>query len=114
MLGYNPNGIATTIENIVFIELSARGYTVHVGKLDDFEIDFIATKPNHKIYIQVTYSINSPATEEREYNNLLKIKDNYPKFVLRMDDFAKSNYEGIYTLHIADFLLSDFSKEIPL
>ena len=108
VLGYNPNGIATMIENIIFIELSARGYTVHVGKLDDFEIDFIATKPNHKIYIQVTYSINSPVTEEREYNNLLKIKDNYPKFVLRMDDFAKSNYEGIYTMHIADFLLSDF------
>ena len=108
VLGYNPNTVATTIENIVFIELSARGYTVHEGKLDDFEIDFIATKPNHKIYIQVTYSINSPVTEEREYNNLLKIKDNYPKFVLRMDDFANSNYEGIYTMHIANFLLSDF------
>ena len=108
VLGYNPNGIATMIENIVYIELSARGYTVHVGKLDDFEIDFIATKPNHKIYIQVTYSINSPATEEREYNNLLKIKDNYPKFVLRMDDFANFNYEGIQTIHIADFLLSDY------
>lgn len=94
VLGYNPNTIATIIENIVYIELSARGYTVHVGKLDDFEIDFIAIKPNHKIYIQVTYSINSPVTEEREYNNLLKIKDNYPKFVLRMDDFANSNYEG--------------------
>ena len=108
VLGYNPNSIATMIENIVFVELSARGYTVHVGKLDDFEIDFIATKPNHKIYIQVTYSINSPTTEEREYNNLLKIKDNYPKFVLRMDDFANSNYEGIHTMQIADFLLSDF------
>ena len=108
VLGYNPNSIATMIENIVYIELSARGYTVHVGKLDDFEIDFIATKPNHKIYIQVTYSINSTITEEREYNNLLKIKDNYPKFVLRMDDFANSNYEGIQTMHIADFLLSDY------
>ena len=103
VLGYNPNTVATMI-----VELSARGYTVHVGKLDDFEIDFIAIKPNHKIYIQVTYSINSPATEEREYNNLLKIKDNYPKFVLRMDDFANSNYEGIQTMHIADFLLSDY------
>ena len=108
VLGYNPNTVATIIENIVFIELSARGYKVQVGKLDDFEIDFIALKPNHKIYIQVTYSINSPATEEREYNNLLKIKDNYPKFVLRMDDFANSNYEGIQTMHIADFLLSDY------
>ena len=108
VLGYNSNGIATMIENIVFIELSARGYTVYVGKLDDFEIDFIATTPNHKIYIQVTYSINSPVTEERKYNNLLKIKDNYPKFVLRLDDLTSSNYEGIHTMHIADFLLSDF------
>ena len=108
VLGYNPNSVATIIENIVYIELSARGYTVYVGKLDDFEIDFIAIKPNHKIYIQVTYSINSTTTEEREYNNLLKIKDNYPKFVLRMDDFANSNYEGIQTMHIADFLLSDY------
>ena len=108
VLGYNPNSVATIIENIVYIELSARGYTVYVGKLDDFEIDFIAIKPNHKIYIQVTYSINSTTTEEREYNNLLKIKDNYPKFVLRMDDFANSNYEGIQTMHIADFLLSNY------
>jgi hypothetical protein len=108
VLGYNPNDIATAIENIIYIELSARGYTVSVGKLDDFEIDFIAEKSNDKIYIQVTYSINSPETEKREYDNLLKIKDNYPKFVLRMDDFAESNYKGIKTLHISDFLLSDY------
>ena len=95
------------LENIVYIELLARGYEVFVGKFNSNEIDFVASLHGDKIYIQVTYQINNSDTEKREYQNLLKIKDNYPKYVLRMDNFANGNYEGIKTMHIADFLLAD-------
>ena len=78
-----------------------------VGKLDAAEVDFVAFKPEGKIYIQVTYEINNKETEKREYERLLSIKDNYPKYVIRMDDFAGGNYEGVKTMHIADFLLDD-------
>ena len=78
-----------------------------VGKMDAAEVDFVAFKPEGKIYIQVTYEINNRETEKREYERLLSIKDNYPKYVIRMDDFAGRNYEGVKTMHIADFLLDD-------
>ena len=78
-----------------------------VGKMDAAEVDFVAFKPEGKIYIQVTYEINNRETEKREYERLLSIKDNYPKYVIRMDDFAGGNYEGVKTMHIADFLLDD-------
>ncbi len=107
ILGYNPDSVAVMLENIVYIELLARGYEVFVGKFDSHEIDFVASLHGDKIYIQVTYQINNADTEKREYQNLLKIKDNYPKYVLRMDNFATGNYEGIKTMHIADFLLTD-------
>ena len=61
---------------------------------------------NEKIYVQVTQEINFEKTEKREYNRLLEIHDNYPKYVLGADEFAGGNYEGIKTMHIADFLLS--------
>ena len=78
-----------------------------VGKMDAAEVDFVAFKPEGKIYIQVTYEINNRETEKREYERLLSIKDNYPKYVIRMDDFAGGNYEGVKTMHIADFLLDN-------
>ena len=87
------------------------GYNRHgkteIGKLSEGEIDFVATRQNEKLYIQVTQMITSLDTEEREYARLLAINDNYPKYVLRMDDFAGGNHNGIKTLHIADFLLMD-------
>ena len=67
----------------------------------------MASKPEGKIYIQVTYEINSKETRQREYERLLQIRDNYPKFVIRMDEFAGGNYEGIQNMSITDFLLSD-------
>ena len=107
VLGYDINTVAAMLENVVYLELCRRGYNVNIGKLSEGEIDFIATRQNEKLYIQVTQMINSPATEEREYARLLAINDNYPKYVLRMDDFASGNHNGIKTLHIADFLLMD-------
>ena len=106
VLGYNADSVASSLENIVYLELCRRGYTVYVGKTSDGEIDFVAVRQNEKNYVQVTQEINSEKTEKREYNRLLEIPDNYPKFVLTTDEFAGGNYEGIKTMHIADFLLS--------
>lgn len=106
VLGYDPKNTAAMLENIVYLELLRRGYTVNIGKLQDTEIDFIAVKENEKLYIQVTKEINKTKTEAREYDRLLEINDNYPKYVLRTDAFAKGNHQGIKTMHIADFLLS--------
>lgn len=107
VLGYSADSVAAMLENLVYLELRHRGYEVYVGKVDNAEIDFIATKQENKLYIQVTQQIGSPETELREYGRLLDIHDNYPKYVLRTDAFAGGNYKGIKTMHIADFLLSE-------
>lgn len=107
VLGYNDDTVAAALENVVYLELCRRGYTVHIGKLSDGEIDFVATRQNERIYVQVTQEISSEKTEKREYQRLLEIRDNYPKYVLRTDVFAGGNYEGIKSMHVADFLLSD-------
>ncbi len=105
-LGYSSDSVAAMLENVIYLELLRRGYTVYVGKFDHTEIDFIAVKQENKLYIQVAQKILSPETEQREYGRLLDIRDNYPKYVLRTDAFAGGNYEGIKTIHVADFLLS--------
>lgn len=107
VLGYSTDSVAAMLENTVYLELLRRGYDVFVGKLGSNEIDFIATKQENKLYIQVSQQISSAETEQREYGRLLDIPDNYPKYVLRTDIFSGGNYEGIKSVHIADFLLSD-------
>ena len=107
VLGYNADSVATSLENVVYLELCRRGYAVNIGKTSDGEIDFVATRQNEKVYVQVKQQIASEKTERREYERLLEIRDNYPKYVLRTDEFAGGNYEGIKTMHVADFLLSD-------
>lgn len=106
ILGYNADSAASMLENVVYLELLRRGYDVTVGKLEGYEIDFIATKRDEKIYVQVAKEIKNDSTREREYGRLLEIPDNYPKYVLLADDYAGGNYQGIKTIHIADFLLS--------
>ena len=107
VLGYDENAVASMLENLVYLELKRRGYEVYVGKLNHSEIDFVATKREEKIYIQITERIEKEETKEREYGNLLSIDDNYPKYVLRTDEFVGGNYKGIKTMHVADFLLSE-------
>lgn len=107
VLGYTPDSIAASLENVVYLELCRRGYTVHIVKAGDGEIDFVAIRQNDRLYVQVTQEIRTEKTEKREYERLLQIKDNYPKYVLRTDDFADGNYQGIKTMHIVDFLLSE-------
>lgn len=106
VLGYNSDSVASSLENIVYLELCRRGYSVNVGKNADGEIDFVAVRQNEKLYIQVAQTINSEKTAKREYERLIEIHDNYPKYVLTTDEFAGGNYEGIRTMHVADFLLS--------
>lgn len=105
-LGYTVDSVASSLENIVYLELKRRGYNVYIGKTKDKEIDFVATKQNEKIYVQVTQEIKSEKIQKREYKQLLEIRDNYPKYVVMADDFAGGNYEGIKTMNIVDFLLS--------
>ena len=106
VLGYSVDSIASSLENIVYLELKRRGYDVYIGKMNDKEIDFVATKQNDKVYVQVTQEIKSEKTQKIEYDQLLEIRDNYPKYVVMANDFAGGNYEGIKTMNIIDFLLS--------
>jgi len=104
VLGYKHDDISQTLENVVYLELRRRGYDVYVGKLDTREIDFVAEKQGKIIYVQVAYLLADKKTQEREFGNLLKIKDNYPKFVVSMDEVDMSQ-KGIIHLNIKDFLL---------
>ena len=106
VLGYNDQSVSAMLENVVYLELLRRGYEVCIGKTNGGEIDFVATRQNDKLYIQITKEIKSEKTERREYDRLLEIEDNYPKYLLTTDDFSGGNYQGITTMHIADFLLS--------
>ncbi len=110
VLGCNSDTVASNLENIVYLELCRRGYTVNVGKFGKSEIDFVAVKQNEKLYVQVAQKISLATTENREYARLLEIRDNYPKYVLTTDDFSGGNYEGIKTMHVADFLLSSSNQ----
>lgn len=105
LLGYREGDVAGILENIVFLELKRRGYKVSIGKWGEYEIDFIATKAEEKIYIQVTYILETEQTIKREFRPLMGIKDNYPKYVLSMDKLFGNDYEGIKRLNIIEFLL---------
>ena len=83
VLGYNTDSVASSLENIVHLELCRRGYTVNIGKTSDGEIDFVAVRQNEKIYVQVTQEIRSEKTEKREYDRLLEIHDNYSNMFSR-------------------------------
>lgn len=107
VMGFRERMIAGILENIIFLELKRRGYQVFVGKLDDKEIDFIAEKKGEKIYVQIAYKLENESTIEREFSSLLAINDQYPKYVVTMDDSWKNSIEGIQHIHIADFLLMD-------
>ena len=94
------------IENIVYNELIIKGYDVFTGKTKKGEIDFVATKPNKKIYIQVAFSIPNEDTKNREFGAYSVISDNYPKYVISLDKF-NYEYNGIKHLNLIDFLLDD-------
>lgn len=104
VLGHRQDDISQTLENIVYLELRRRGYDVFVGKLDSQEIDFVCEKQGKNIYVQVAYLLADQKTQEREFGNLLKIPDNYPKYVVSMDEVDMSQ-KGIIHMNVRDFLL---------
>jgi predicted AAA+ superfamily ATPase len=107
--GKHREDIAQILENIICLELLRRGYEVTVGTIDSEEIDFVAVKNNEPIYIQVAYLMASKETREREFGNLLKIEDNYPKYVISMDE-VNFSHNGIKHINIKEFLLIDWEQ----
>jgi len=108
ILGERNRDIGRILENIVYLELIRRGYTVKIGKVGEKEIDFVATTGDQRVYFQVTASVLDPATYEREFNPLQIIKDHYPKYVLTMDEIP-SGQNGIQQKNIIDWLLDDYN-----
>lgn len=104
-MGYRDRFISGILENIILLELKRRAYTVYVGKNEEKEVDFIAERKNEKLYIQATYKMIEQQTIDREFGAFKSISDNYPKYVVSMDEFWKDNVEGIKHIHIADFLM---------
>lgn len=105
LLGYRRTDRGHIIENVVFLELIRRDYRVYIGKVGSTEVDFVAEKPNEKIYVQVTESMQSPETRERELKPLRAIKDNYEKIVISMDRDYINSYDGIKAINLTDWLL---------
>ena len=104
LLGNKNTDIGHILENIVYLELLRRGYNVSIGKVDTLEIDFIAEKDGDKEYYQVSASVLDPITFEREIAPLRKVNDNYPKYIITMDELS-SNNDGIKQINVIDFLL---------
>ena len=105
LLGYRDADRGHILENIVFLELIRRGYRVYIGKVGETEVDFVVEKPSDKIYIQVTESMQSPETRERELRPLYLIPDNYEKIVLSMDRSYIGSYNGIKSINLIEWLL---------
>lgn len=104
IIGNEYFDIGKTIENLIYINLLIAGYDVKVGKIGDKEIDFVCEKDGAKIYVQASYLISNENIKQREFGNLLKIKDNFPKYVVSLDEFPVGNFEGIKHLHLRSFL----------
>ena len=105
LLGFRNRDSGHAIENVVYFELLRRGYDVAIGKIDNQEVDFIATTADDKLYIQVTESMQSEDVRERELSPLQKIRDNYEKLVLSLEPGLDTSYEGIKSLNLIDWLL---------
>ena len=105
LLGFRNRDSGHAIENVVYFELLRRGYDVAIGKVDTAEVDFIATKTDEKLYVQVTESMVSEEVRRRELAPLQKIRDNYEKIVLSMDTGLDSSYDGIKSLNLIQWLL---------
>ncbi len=105
LLGYNRKMLDGALENIVFFELKRRGYDVFIGKNAAKEIDFVATRRDERVYVQVC--VRLPEDSGREVENLLEIGDNYPKYIVTLDSLATGNENGIRIVHLKDFLLSE-------
>lgn len=107
LLGFRNRDSGHALENVVYFELLRRGYDVAIGKVDNSEVDFVATKADDKLYVQVTESMTNEEVRKRELAPLQKINDNYEKIVLSLETGLDSSYEGIKSLSIVDWLLAE-------
>ncbi len=106
IIGYKANDIHKILENVVYLHLKMAGYSVTVGQDGNKEIDFIGQKSGDKIYVQVAYMLANEETINREFGNLLAIQDNFPKYVVTMDEMNETaTYKGINRMHVKDFCL---------
>ena len=105
MLGKKSIDVGHILENIIYLELIRRGYSVYVGKIDDMEIDFVAQNSQGNIYIQVAASVRDENTLKRELRSLQAVKDNYPKMILTLDDDPEADYDGILRKNALDWLM---------
>lgn len=106
LLGFRDRDSGHAIENVVYFELLRRGYDVSIGKIDNSEVDFIATNTNDKMYVQVTEAMTSEDVRKRELAPLQKISDNYEKIVLSLNPGMDSSYDGIKSINLIDWLIS--------
>jgi predicted AAA+ superfamily ATPase len=107
IIGYKPDDKAKIIENVVYNELLFRGFDVKTGWKKDYETDFIATRNNEKIYVQVALILDSDKTVTREFGNLLEIDDNYPKMVITTDKKYRNTFQGIEHKNLRRFLMEE-------
>ncbi len=110
--GYKPQDRAKRLENLVCNHLLFCGYEVNVGAVATEEIDFVCTRNGETLYVQVAVELSSPETIAREFGNLLKIKDNYPKIVVSGERAFENSYEGVEHLYIRDFLSSTLTPKM--
>ena len=107
LLGFRDRDSGHAIENVVYFELLRRGYDVSIGKVDNSEVDFIATKVDDKLYVQVTETMTSKDVRKRELPPLQKISDNYEKIILSLNTGMDSSYDGIKPINLIDWLISE-------
>lgn len=107
LFGYREGDIGGLLENVVYLELLRRGYQVKIGLLDQAEIDFVAERNGERLYVQVAYLLTEPATIQREFGNLERIPDNFPKLVLSLDDYGPAHRNGIRQQNLIEFLQED-------
>ena len=106
LVGFKAQDMGKLLENVVFNHLKVAGYKITIGEDRTKEVDFVARKNNEMLYIQVCYKLDNETTINREFGNLINIKNNYPKYVLSMDVSSKATYQGINHLHVKDFCKS--------
>lgn len=107
IIGYSPKDLGKILENVVYNHLLYLGYTIKVGSINTQEIDFVCERNGEFLYVQVALMLDSEATIQREFGNLLKIQDNYPKIVVTNDQFDGNSQQGILHMNIRDFLMND-------
>ena len=105
LLGFRDRDRGHALENIVYFELLRRGFDVSIGKIDHLEVDFIGTKANEKLYIQVTETMKNESVRERELKPLQKIQNNYKKIVITLDKAIDDEYDGIESIDVIEWLL---------